>query len=223
LSRSPADPEAELRPAFEDLAGAIAADPTFGEAWLTRGDAHIVAANLLRELGRDPLKHYEAAVEDLTRAMELCGPEDRIPLARANARASWGTLVMASRPRESQELLEGALADYDDALKRNPQNGLAFGNRGYLRGAMLDRMLRAKPVDRARVNEMDDAMESDFAEALRVFPASADTWFRRGRCRMIMSRWADAAGDFEEAVRRNPAYQSMANPLIEECRKRAIR
>ncbi|WP_375461371.1 tetratricopeptide repeat protein [uncultured Enterovirga sp.] len=86
--------------------------------------------------------------------------------------------------------LDGALADYTDAIRLNPTDPFAFNNRANTR--------RDK-------GDLTGAI-ADYAEALRVHPGYTGGYVNRGLLHERSSAWALARADYTEAIMRPPKY-----------------
>lgn len=94
----------------------------------------------------------------------------------------------------------GALAAYDELLRRNPKDSAAHNNRGNLRMTRLD---------------FDGALE-DYDAALAANPRNALALLNRGRLFWVKREREKAALDFEAALKLDPSLQKS---LPEELRK----
>lgn len=127
--------------------------------------------------------------------------------------------------------LENALANYDEAIRINPAEPMAYNNRGSARrdrqdfdGAMADfsEAIRLKPdyamalnnrgVVRAAQGDLDGAI-ADYTEALRLEPNDAAAFNNRGTARRYRGDTGGALADYAEALRARsnicrPAKQS---------------
>jgi serine/threonine protein kinase/Flp pilus assembly protein TadD len=144
---------------------AAAAD--FDQALRLKPDYHEAHTN--RALARQGLKDYAGAVEDLTRALELGAPATTLYFLRSTARERAGDADGARRDRE--EGLRGeptdehgwvargyarmagepgaALADFDRALRLNPQSLAALQNKSHVLGRLGRNAEAAAALDRA--------------------------------------------------------------------------
>ena len=86
--------------------------------------------------------------------------------------------------------LDGALADYDEAIRLNPSDIFAYNNRGNLRR------------DRGDV----EVATADYTDALRIDPGYTAAYVNRGKVYELTGQWALARADYEEAVRRPPKH-----------------
>ena len=92
--------------------------------------------------------------------------------------------------REAANDRDGALADYDTAIRLNPLNADALGGRGkvrYLKGDL-------------------DASLADFNAALRIQPKNSIFYSNRGNTRQAKGDVAGALTDFDQAIRLEPDY-----------------
>src|SRR5215813_1212145 len=85
---------------------------------------------------------------------------------------------------------DNAIADFGEAIQRNPKYTVAFQNRG--------RAWHKK-------GEHDRAIQ-DFGEALRLDPKSAPTYADRGTTLLSKAEFDLALGDFSQAIRLDPKY-----------------
>jgi serine/threonine protein kinase/Flp pilus assembly protein TadD len=112
----------------------------------------LTSAYVSRALARQGMKKYDQAIEDLTTALELGAPETRIYFTRATARARAGDQEGARRDREEglrrvptdaeswvargvarlPKDVQGALADFEEALKRNAHSLAGLQNKAHV-------------------------------------------------------------------------------------------
>ena len=81
-----------------------------------------------------------------------------------------------------------AVADYDQAIRLNPQYTEAYYNRGTAK-SMLGRHQEAI---------------ADYNEAIRLNPQVAQTYTNRGNAKVALGRHQEAMADYDEAIRINP-------------------
>lgn len=137
----------------------------------------------------------------------------------------------ASRGGARQERgdLDGALADYDAAIRLSPQFGNAYDNRGTaleakgdLEAALADytRALNVNPTLaiaychrgnlRRRRGDLDGAL-ADYAQAIRFDPENAGAYNGRGRVHHARGNITQAIAAYDQAVRLDPQYANAYN------------
>jgi tetratricopeptide (TPR) repeat protein len=84
--------------------------------------------------------------------------------------------------------LEGAIADYTEAIKLNPQDSITYNNRG----VALDE------------SGQHDAAIEDYTEALRLDPNYANGYSNRGAAYASKHEFDNAIADYGEAIRLDP-------------------
>jgi tetratricopeptide (TPR) repeat protein len=120
--------------------------------------------------------------------------------------------------------LGGAIADYTEAIRLNPEFLSAFNNRGNARadqgdlnGAIADfsEAIRLNPQNVSAFNNRGFARAqqgdragaiTDFSEAIRLDPQDAGAFNNRGFARFELGYYAAAIIDFTEAIRLEPRY-----------------
>jgi tetratricopeptide (TPR) repeat protein len=83
---------------------------------------------------------------------------------------------------------EGAIADYDQAIRLNPQLAVAYYNRG---------------ITRYNKRDVDGAI-ADYDQAIRLNPRYADAYNNRGLARYSTGNVDTAMADYVQAIRLNP-------------------
>jgi len=97
--------------------------------------------------------------------------------------------------QRAKDDLVGKIADYDEAIRLNPDYAEAYNNRGL-----------------AYYRSRESAMAiRDFSEAIRVQPMLADAYYNRGHARYNQQDFAGAIADFDAAVRLKPNYPEAYN------------
>jgi lipoprotein NlpI len=81
-----------------------------------------------------------------------------------------------------------AIADFDEAIRLNPQDAPTYGTRGYA-------WYRKGDYDRAI---------ADYGEAIRLNPLRADYYFVRGYTQFWLGRFAASFPDLTDSLRLNP-------------------
>ncbi len=192
--------------ALDDFAAAIAADPDHAAGYLlARANLHLdcenyadADADCTAALKLDPdnpaafrtrgLAHRElgdlpAADADLSEAVRLEPAAVLARLARASVRASLGQFADAA-------------ADCDEVIRRSPGSAQAHTLRGLCR------------------EQLGDAAGAlvDLTEAVRLAPSAA-TFNARAAAHYRAGRYADAARDHQEALKRSPRDPAAFNQL----------
>jgi serine/threonine protein kinase len=90
--------------------------------------------------------------------------------------------------RYKAEDYQGAIKDYDEAIRLNPDDADTFYNRGLARYSSKDNQ---------------GAIE-DYNEAIRLNPKDADSFYNRGLARYDSDDKEGAIKDYDEAIRLNP-------------------
>lgn len=80
--------------------------------------------------------------------------------------------------------LDGAIADYTEAIRRDPSNMMTYHNRGYA----------------YNLKEDYRAAERDLTEALKLDPGYSSSYWARGYARYWLEDWAGALDDIERYV-----------------------
>jgi len=83
-----------------------------------------------------------------------------------------------------------AIAEFDEAVSRNPENVNAVHNRG---------------IAYARTEKYERAL-ADFERVVQLAPDFAIGFYNLGRAKAELGRFAEAIGDFDRAVRLNPSF-----------------
>jgi Mlc titration factor MtfA (ptsG expression regulator)/Flp pilus assembly protein TadD len=118
--------------------------------------------------------------------------------------------------------LDAALADFDEAVRRDDQwaeawcaRGVARADRGELREALRDltQAIRLAPhddtplIERALVHQAEGRLNKalrDLDRAIRLCPHIPDVWLHRARVHLERGDHAQALADCEEALRLDP-------------------
>ena len=90
--------------------------------------------------------------------------------------------------RQQKGQLDKALADFNDAIRLDPQNPAAYEQRAEV----------------WKVHHEDDKAIADYSEAIRVDPRDAAAYFGRGVAWQAKGRIDRAIADYDRAIRIDP-------------------
>ncbi len=144
-----------------------------GTSW----EARVVESILRHHSGRGGPEEQRKAVQLLTSVLEEGPVVPCLQMERGHARTLIGDLP-------------GALADYDEALRLQPDYFHALVNRGQLRHALGDHA----------------AALEDLTAALRLQPRSPAAWNGRGAVRAATGDLAGAREDYDAALEADPDH-----------------
>lgn len=191
--------------AIADYTSALVIDPTYATAYFNRGIAYKT---------RGDAHSSQLAVADFDAAARL-QPRAEVFYHRGQARKVTGDL-------------SGALKDYEEALKLNPnasnaltQRGAAKRLTGDLSGALADHEAALQQGDnaqayynraaaRAESGDIPGAL-SDYDQALRINPRFAEAYNRRGILRYSHGDMNGALADYGFAIAINPRLAAAYN------------
>ena len=145
-----------LDAALDDYNEAIRLSPQDAEAYWRRG------------LLCYALRNFDGAIADYTHTIELRETDRHIPFHnRANARQMTGDL-------------QGAEADYDEALRLNPKYAVSYANRGIVRYDLGDY----------------GGAIADYTDALALDPDMVEAYFNRANARRVQGEIREALSDY---------------------------
>jgi tetratricopeptide (TPR) repeat protein len=163
-----------------------------------------------------PLAMAKSSIEVITSART-----GTVSIAVARGRGSGDYFTSASQ-KYKQGNFQGALADYNRAIKINPQNANAYYNRGLLkatklqddRGALADynRAIKLKPNYDAAYNnrgnlKADNLQDyqgalTDYDRAIKLKPRNADAYYNRGVLKhTFLKDLAGGIADLQQAAK----------------------
>jgi serine/threonine-protein kinase len=194
--------------AIADFDKAIEIDPGFAEAYYCRG------------IARNYLQSHTRALQDAKSVIEK---EDR--------------------RKESQNHLEsainyhlknytGAIADFDMAIKINPNHAKAYYSRGLIKNYFQDYMEEVVNLSRSidlqsEFSEANTTKElvmdfgvknysgaiSDFDKAIEINPKFAKAYYHRGVVKIYCHDYSGAKSDFGKAIEIDPKYTQASRKL----------
>ena len=147
--------------------------------------------------------------------------------------ASAEQLLRSANEYFRQGKYEEALADYNEAIRIDPQDALAYYNRGTTKGALdrhqeaihdFDQAIRLKPQEalaydnrgtaKGTLGQLQEAID-DFDQAISLNPQHVTAYYNRGTAKGRLGRFQEAIDDFDQAIRINPksalAYNNRGN------------
>ena len=99
-----------------------------------------------------------------------------------------------------------ALADFDQAIKLDPKDALAYSNRGFAWRTKGD-MARAA---------------ADYEQAIKLDAGNASAFYNRGNAYYEKRDFDRAIADFDQALKINPTYTARSTTAAWRCATRAI-
>ncbi len=157
----------------------------FGPAYVAQSEAYERAVT-----GGAP-----GAFERAVHQHEVAAADERI----ASGDRSVEALQIRGSVRLSIDDIDGALADFAAAVRADPSDALAFGNRGLVHARKAARLAGEERA--AEALESWQAAIDDYASALTIEPRLAGAHNNLGVCRSERERLFDEAGQTEAAAR----------------------
>ena len=171
--------------AIADLTHLIEWEPKFDLAYNVRGWTKYLLGQIVteRKNSGEAEWYYQSAVADSDAAIELATTDKDSSAAyhtRGAARAALGNY-------------DKAIADFDAAIRRNPETAINYLDRGLAKEAL---------------GEMD-AAKADFEAASRKNGDLAENYYKEGRGRNDGRAYTAAMASFDRAIRLKPEYTSV--------------
>ena len=171
--------------AIADLTHLIEWEPKFASAYNLRGWTKYLLGQIVtgRENSREAEWYYQSAVADSAVAIELATADEDSSAAyhtRGAARAALGDY-------------DKAIADFDAAIRRNPETAINYLDLGLAKEALGEK----------------DAAKANFEAATRKNGDLAKDYYKEGRGKNDGRAYAAAMASFDKAIRLNPEYASV--------------
>ena len=130
---------------------------------------------------------YQSIFRDFGGFAASQGPNKPIPLIDPTSEEE---LLRSGNRHYQQGKYEDAIADYDEAIRINPQDAQAYYNRGTAKGEL---------------GWHQEAI-ADFDEAIRVNPQHAAAYYNRGTAKGALRRYRESIDDYDQAIHLNPQH-----------------
>lgn len=171
--------------AIADFTHLIKWEPKFASAYNVRGWTKYLLGQIVtgRESSREAEWYYQSTVADSDVAIQLATVDEDSSAAyhtRGAAKAALGDY-------------DKAIADFDAAIRRNPETAINYLDRGLAKEALGEK----------------DAAKADFEEAARKNGDLAKDYYKKGRGKNCGRAYAAAMASFDKALRLNPEYASV--------------
>ena len=198
--------------AIADYSEAVRIDPKCVEAYRTRGDVYLVK------------REYDLAFADYDQAKG--GTKDDV--GRRKIDLDWGAIA------DYTEVIWWEIRDLDKAIRRDPQDAIAYNNRGDIyyeklhnRDAALedyDEAIRLNPdyaiayINRGNIHQDEgeyDLAIANYNEAIKLNPDEGKFYYERGIAYSLKGEYDQAIADFDEGSRLDPSiagYLGSAEP-----------
>ena len=203
-----------------------------GILFASRGEYKMAIADFTEALKLDP----NMAAAYILRARALVASVSNVIKVEANFRDITVLVTRGNVSVENARIYDQAIADLNQAIRLDPNNAVAYYNRGYaykLKGdydraiADLNQAIRLDPnsveayISRGYTyyNKKDyDRAIADFNQAIRLDPNYAIAYNNRGNAYYNKKDYDRAIADYEAAMRINPNYDA-ARRNLEAARK----
>lgn len=199
--------------------------------------AGIQLGDIIQKINGEEVKTYEKLLEKLesTSIGEVVkieikrGITVRTLEVKLGKMPKWLSLQNSGISKQNRGDYQGALQDYDEAIRLNPERTDAYVSRGNTKFALndnkgaiadYDEAIRLKPaftdayIGRGNVKfDLGDQKGAitDYDEAIRLNPEGSDAYINRGNAKYKLGKKEEALADYNEAIRINP---SLANAYV---------
>jgi tetratricopeptide (TPR) repeat protein len=210
LAELVADPAPVYEAAAEDAERSTRLNAASDEGWLMLARACEDWAQSRQRAGQDPVALHQRAVAAIDEAAKRRATAESAYL-RGQVHVAWAR--WAARAGDPAPLVRAALADYDEALRRDPRIGRA--HLGRANAYRLWGETSGSPEEALR--RYEDAVEAA-GRAVELDPRDAGAWALRGASKAEAAavvgrrgtdptpRLEEAESDLSEALKLNPAH-----------------
>ena len=120
-----------------------------------------------------------------------------------------------------------AIADFDEAIKLNPNNAGTYNNRGMVKNKLgdyagaiadFDEVIKLDPnyitaynsrgIVKRKLGDYADAI-ADFGEVIKLNPNDADTYNNQGIVKNKLEDYVGAIADYDQTIKFNPDYTAV--------------
>jgi len=168
-------------------------------------------------------ENYAESIELCNRVLELDANFTRAYVLRGTAKVDLARYEEASGAKIDSARYEDAIADFDEAIKREPSVP-AYVNRGNTKSLLRrykdaladhDEAIKLNPDfipaynnrGNAKINLGDYAgAVADYDKVIRRKPDLFLPYFNRGNAKLELKRYEDAIADYDEALKREPNF-----------------
>ncbi len=207
--------------AADDFAVTLKASPERLDLVQRRATCRYQQGLDLKRRRLDPTTAFEEAIVDWT-ALVKATPSHETHRGRASARGNLGSVRM-SRGMEARDLLAGAIEDYTEAIRLNPEAAETWRDRGSTRCILAQSLATTREDPRGHIDDgirdLDKAIELDARDAL-AFDMRGTALVMRGIINAAPDDLRRAISDLEKAVELKPALKASVGPKIADARKR---
>ena len=152
--------------------------------------------------------------QDITLDEQIAGCTNAIKSGKYIGRNLAWAYLNRGNARQDKRDLDGAIADYDQAIRLDPKYAFAYGNRGNARKAKGD-LLMARSPGNSRLSEDYYQAILDFNQAIQLDPQNALVYNGRGNVYAAEGDLDRASADYTQAIQLDPklalAYTNRGN------------
>ena len=168
---------------------------------------------------------YDKALQALDSCLQLADSTDRVLLGGLKLKQGCLLTLVGDDPAALQSLQEAARLDPELSDTWLVQTEILIKQQSWtLAASCLSRYLKLKPDDKRLLGAMAEILEmnGDYEQAIDYYTQSilsydaqaADTWLRRGSCRLQIGDFSQAAVDFRQALALGADPQACQENLV---------